>query len=462
MDSGGAMASSKRNGELETRTARKKLLPRKEPYWTVLERGRSLGYYRPRDRSAGTWIARLHDPDTGKKQMRRLASADDYAEPDGQELLSYAQAQVRAREWFDLARLALGEDTPRRGPFTVRDAWILYRNDAQRRGVRALSRLDCAWTLWIEPEFGNMEVERLTQDRIERWHHAMSLEAPRVRRKKFASGPAKGSKPETEDQLRKRKVSANRVLTIFRSALNFAKRKRKVMVSADLWREVKPFERVDAARLRFLTLEEQQRLVNACDPDFRRLVQGALFTGARAGELARLQAKDFDPLNGSVFIAQSKSGKPRHVFLAQEGVEFFKAQAAGLKPEDLLFTHEAFGDMRRVEADTLKPVPKIRRGWRHGDYLRRWRRVCEEAKVGALTFHELRHTYASALLNAGVPMVFIAAQLGHSDTRMVEKHYGHLSPSALKDAIRTLAPTLGIFEPGKVEGLRIRKDGSGT
>ena len=65
--------------------------------------------------------------------------------------------------------------------------------------------------------------------------------------------------------------------------------------------------------------------------------------------------------------------------------------------------------------------------------------------------------YASALVNAHLPLAFVAAQLGHSDTRMVEKHYGHLAPSALKDAIRKLAPTLGIFRPGKLDGLKIKR-----
>jgi integrase len=83
--------------------------------------------------------------------------------------------------------------------------------------------------------------------------------------------------------------------------------------------------------------------------------------------------------------------------------------------------------------------------------------ACKGAKVEPLGFHQLRHSYASALVNAGMALAFVAAQLGHSDTRMVEKHYGHLAPSALKDAIRKLAPKLGIHTPGKLEGLNIKR-----
>jgi hypothetical protein len=50
----------------------------------------------------------------------------------------------------------------------------------------------------------------------------------------------------------------------------------------------------------------------------------------------------------------------------------------------------------------------------------------------------------------GVPLAVIAAQLGHADTRMVEKHYGHLSPSYLAETVRTAFGSLGLIEPSTV------------
>jgi len=58
--------------------------------------------------------------------------------------------------------------------------------------------------------------------------------------------------------------------------------------------------------------------VNACPADFRRLVQAALFTGARFGELTRLKAEDFNTQVGTIFIEETKSGKARHVVLTEE------------------------------------------------------------------------------------------------------------------------------------------------
>ena len=61
------------------------------------------------------------------------------------------------------------------------------------------------------------------------------------------------------------------------------------------WGKVKPFKNVDAARLRYLTIAEAKRLINASEPDFRLLVQAALQTEVRYSELARLTVSDFNP-----------------------------------------------------------------------------------------------------------------------------------------------------------------------
>lgn len=57
----------------------------------------------------------------------------------------------------------------------------------------------------------------------------------------------------------------------------------------------------------------------------------------------------------------------------------------------------------------------------------------------------------------GVPMGVIAAQLGHSDTRMTEKHYAHLAPNYIADTVRAALPTMGIIEPVNVSSLRLKK-----
>ena len=71
------------------------------------------------------------------------------------------------------------------------------------------------------------------------------------------------------------------------------------------------------------------------------------------------------------------------------------------------------------------------------------REVCERAGiVPEIGFHVLRHTHASILAMQAVPMAVIARQLGHSDTRMTERHYAHLAPNYVADTIRANFPRL--------------------
>jgi integrase len=71
------------------------------------------------------------------------------------------------------------------------------------------------------------------------------------------------------------------------------------------------------------------------------------------------------------------------------------------------------------------------------------REACPRASFApAVGFHVLRHTHASILAMRGVPMAVIARQLGHSDTRMTERHYAHLAPNYVADTIRANFPRL--------------------
>jgi integrase len=70
-----------------------------------------------------------------------------------------------------------------------------------------------------------------------------------------------------------------------------------------------------------------------------------------------------------------------------------------------------------------------------------------------ISFHGLRHTWASHAVMNGVPLLVVAKNLGHSDTHMVEKHYGHLAPSY----IRAGAPRFGAEAEARVVPHRPRR-----
>ena len=121
----------------------------------------------------------------------------------------------------------------------------------------------------------------------------------------------------------------------------------------------------------------------------------------------------------------SKSGKPQHVVLTKEGVTLFRKLKTGKQPSDELF----------VRTDG--------RPWAASHQQRPLQAASRQAGITPpVSFHILRHTHASLLAMQGVPMGVIAAQLGHADTRMTEKHYAHLAPSYVADTIRANFPAL--------------------
>jgi integrase len=199
------------------------------------------------------------------------------------------------------------------------------------------------------------------------------------------------------------------------------------------WRRVEPFEEVNAARVRYLTISEARRLLNSCESDFRRLAQAALATGARYGELISLRASDFNPDSSTIHVRTSKSGKGRHIVLNDEGSGLFKSLAAGKAGNALLLT--------KADGSPWKPAHQARP----------MTAACKRARITpAISFHILRHTWASLAVMGGAPLMVVARNLGHADTRMVERHYGHLAPSYIADAIRAAAPKFGIKPDRKV------------
>jgi integrase len=423
------MARTVRNPKIDTRSARAKLPKRREPYWTVISAGHALGYRH--GAKGGTWIAKFRGED-GKRHIEALGAADDASDANGLDVFSFAQAQTKARAWFDGKALEeAGGFAPLDRPYTVADALADYRADYQRRGGKAAYRLDASAGAWIEPELGTVQLAKLTKARIVSWHQNIAETPSRLRTKPGVAQKYREAATSTES-VRRRRSTANRVLTILKAALNHAHREGRC-ASDDAWRTVRAFREADAARLRYLSDDEARRLTNACLPDFRALVTGALLTGCRYGELTAMTCEDFNSDAGTVRVRTSKSGKPRHVVLTQEGRDFVTRRAAG-KP----------GSTRLFLRANGKP-------WAKSEQQRPLAAACNAARIDPpVNFHGLRHTYASRLAMAGVPLAVIAAQLGHSDTRMVEKHYGHMSPSYVAETVRAAFGSLGIVEPSNV------------
>lgn len=123
-------------------------------------------------------------------------------------------------------------------------------------------------------------VTKLTAKTINDWLVSLANSPARLRTAKGAEQQNVRATADTDEARRRRRSSANRILTILKAALNTAYRNGKAGAD-DAWRREKPFAKADAPKLRYLSDDEARRLVNACDPAFRPLVQAALLTGTR-------------------------------------------------------------------------------------------------------------------------------------------------------------------------------------
>jgi len=343
------MARTVRDANLETRAARLRLPIRSEPYWRGLEKGFALGYRR-RGRG-GTWLARRRQADGGYAE-HRIGTTDDLQDADGVAVLDYGQAQRAARDWWRTeSRREEGHDT-REGPFTVQDVIDDYLKAYERRGGKALYEARRAAETHILPALGSVAVAKLTTRKITDWHHGLAEKRARARTKpgrrqnyrKAETGP---------DAIRKRRATANRILTVLKAALNHAWKADHV-ASDDSWRRVKPFRAVETARVRYLSETESVRLVNACEPTFRNLVRGGLLTGCRYSELTTMHVEDFNADAGVVIVRESKAGKPRHVVLTVEGQHLFRTLTAGKLGTDPIFARPDGGAWRK--SHQLRPM----------------------------------------------------------------------------------------------------------
>ena len=359
-------------------------------------------------------------------RIEAIGTADDTIDADGTEILTFAQAQAVARQRFVEGRRVAAGLSAKGGPYTVRDCMDDYLTwlETNRKSSRdARSRTEAL----IIPSLGTKHCAKLTAKDLRDWRDAVAKAPPRIRSKQGKQKFRDTTAEDPDEVQRKRRASANRVLTILKAALNRAWRDDRKIPSDDAWRSVQPFGSADAARIRYLQIAEARRLINACEPDFRNLVKAALQTGCRYGELAALQVHDFNPDTGTLHVRTSKSGKGRHVVLTEEGIALFTALATG-------------------RAGDARLLPKTDGGkWLPNHQSRPMADACKNGQITpSAGFHALRHTYASLSIMNGAPLMVIAKNLGHVDTRMVEKHYGHMSNAYVADAIRASAPRFDV------------------
>ena len=198
---------------------------------------------------------------------------------------------------------------------------------------------------------------------------------------------------------------------------------------------------VRAGKTRFLSIEEEARLCQAIGQPYDAWVRLAILTGLRKAEQFGLRWADIDLDRGLITLPHTKSGTVQYVHLMEEAKEILRGLIPGNtsvwvfpsdKPEMHLDHHNFYG---RVYITALK-----------------------DAKLEGVTWHTLRHTFASRLAMNGQGPSTIAALLRHSGTELVAR-YAHLSPTHLHGALEGVSG-FGKVKPETTEartGMRNRR-----
>jgi integrase len=224
-----------------------------------------------------------------------------------------------------------------------------------------------------------------------------------------------------------------RILSVLKAILNKAKYDGELVT-------VPPFPKIRTpkGRTRWLTREEERQLLAEAPERVRRIITFALDTGGRRSELFRLDWRYVDLANGRVMFTETKNGEDRSIRLTDRALKVLLA----IGPKDCgpVFTYNG------------KPLKDVKTAFNSAR---------EKAGLEDVRFHDLRHTFASRLVQQGLPLYEVMHMTGHKSLSMVQR-YSHLAPEYQERAIVALNRyghdfvTLGL-EASEVESPRTEK-----
>ncbi len=276
----------------------------------------------------------------------------------------------------------------------AKEYFAYYR--ANRR-PQSVQRHETAYRA-LQPTFGNQRLSEVSPLAIERY-----------KRQRKQDGVSE--------------VTVNRELALlknlFTKAIEWEKATENPVKKVRLYRE-------ENGRTRFLTEDEESRLLACCGPQLKPLVITALHTGFRASELRSLTWGDIDFRRRVITVRASyaKNGESRSVPMNEVLTTTLKAvKLQGARGECVFCSRD---------------------GTPYRSFRSAFERAVRQAGIADFTFHDLRHTFASRLVMAGVDLPTVKELLGHKDITMTLR-YAHLSSDHKQAAVKKLEKVPAIF-----------------
>jgi integrase len=196
--------------------------------------------------------------------------------------------------------------------------------------------------------------------------------------------------------------------------------------------KVRLFSEKGTERERILSEEEETRLLAHCSDYLKSIVVTALNTGMRRGEVFNLRWKNVDLRKRMIKVEQTKSGSSRMIPINRcLFAELVKAKR-GNRASEYIFPNPESG----------LPYTQVRRSFKN---------ACQKAGVKELRFHDLRHTFATRLIESGADLITVRDLLGHFSVRVTQR-YTHSNQDRKKEALELLAQRAANW-PQNPEGL---------
>jgi integrase len=273
-------------------------------------------------------------------------------------------------------------------------------------GKKSVKREQALFVYHLEPVLGSLTFHEIKPFHVEKVKKEMSN---------------KGQAPR----------SIHYALSLIRQIWNQAVRDEVIEIQHPISKVTKP--KVNNKRERFLTEEEEELLLNELairSPTTHDMAIMSIDTGARWSELARLKWSQVDLNAETVRLISTKPGNNRTAHIATHRVlEMLKRRdqerAFSEQPSVYLFPARNGGQQKQVNRVCYRTIKDL--GLNNGI----------EDNSQRLSFHCFRHTCASRLAMAGVPLYTIKEIMGHHSITMTER-YAHLMPSAMREALKIL------------------------